>query len=231
MRYYQLEDLKDERYNKLYIDTLIEFIHESLNVKDFFEMLNKHQYIIEKAENISGLKSHDILSSKIYLEHKEKQIKYLLALQLFFKILDLEIYDQEIQNKSFLHLMRELQFNLNQEELICSFEIFELENQEENPELKAYREFQVTKFETLYLHGVDRGKQPDHLEKSGRLSANPEIVQVLFNDVLSPYGIQLNKVVMHDYKDFESIDYSFINPDIYNKLCDLIDYTFRKNLT
>ena len=108
---------------------------------------------------------------------------------------------------------------------------FELENQEENPELKAYREFQVTKFETLYLHGVDRGKQPDHLEKSGRLSANPEIVQVLFNDVLSPYGIQLNKVVMHDYKDFESIDYSFINPDIYNKLCDLIDYTFRKNLT
>ena len=135
MRYYQLEDLKDDRYKKLYIDTLIEFIHESLNVKDFFEMLNKHQYIMEKAEKISGLKSHDIFNSKIYLEHKEKQIKYLLALQLFFKILDLEIDDQEMQSKSFLHLMRELQFNLNQEELMCSFELFELENEEtDNPD-------------------------------------------------------------------------------------------------
>ena len=32
MRYYQIEDLKYDRYKKLYIDTLIEFIHESLNV-------------------------------------------------------------------------------------------------------------------------------------------------------------------------------------------------------
>lgn len=108
---------------------------------------------------------------------------------------------------------------------------FELEDQTENPEFKAYREFQVTKFNTLYLHGVDRDKQPDHLEKSGRLSANPEIVQILFDKVLSPYGLSLNKVVMHDYKDFECIDFEFTNQEIYNKLCDLIDYTFRKNLT
>lgn len=108
---------------------------------------------------------------------------------------------------------------------------FDEENQKETPALKSYREFQVSKFETLYLHGVDRDKTPDHLEKSGRLSANPEIVQVLFNDVLSPYSIKLNQVVMHDYKDFESIKFEFEDLDTYNKICDLIDYTFRKNLT
>lgn len=125
---------------------------------------------------------------------------------------------------------------LNDKNLKVTFTVvwnnrFDLINQEEDPTLKNYREFQVVKFESLYLHGVDRGKQPDPLEKSGRLSANPEIIQMLFNEVLSPYGIRLNKVTMHDYKDFESIDFTFEDENLKNQVLDLIDYTFRKNLT
>lgn len=125
---------------------------------------------------------------------------------------------------------------LNDKNLKISFTVmwnnrFDVEMQQLDTTSKAYREFQVVKINSLYLHGIDSNKHTDPNEKSGVLSANPEIVQVLFNDVLSPYGIVLTKVNMHDYKDFECIDFTFVNDTFEEQLYDLIDYTFRKNLT
>ena len=125
---------------------------------------------------------------------------------------------------------------INDRNLKLSFTViwnnhFELESQEDKPEFKQYREFQVVKFDNLHLHGLDRGKQPDPDERSGTISANSELVQALYSNVLSPYGIVLNKVNMHDYKDFESIDFTFSDEQIKNQIMDLIDYTFRKKLT
>lgn len=108
---------------------------------------------------------------------------------------------------------------------------FDIEVQTTVPTFKSYREFQIVKFDSLYLHGLDTGKTPDINEKSGTISTNPEIVQALFQDILSPYGIVLNEATIHDYKDFESINYSFSNEVLKEKLYDLVDYTFRKNLT
>jgi len=125
---------------------------------------------------------------------------------------------------------------LNDKNLKISFTViwnnhFDLERQTSDPTTKAYREFQVTKLNSLYLHGIDSNKRPDPNERSGVLSANPEIIQALFSDVLSPYGIILKKVTMHDYKDFESVDFTFSDDTFKEQFYDLIDYTFRKNLT
>lgn len=102
--------------------------------------------------------------------------------------------------------------------------------QKEDPTYKAYRDFQVVRYDGLFLHRIDKNKSIDPTEKSGTMSVNPELVHLLFQDVLDPYGIVLNKVTMHDYTDYESVDFSFTDSSKKELLEDMIDNYFKKNL-
>lgn len=84
------------------------------------------------------------------------------------------------------------------------------------------REFQVVKHDHLYLDGPDSNQEYPIGEGSwsGTLSADQTIVQELFKDNLDPYGIVLNKVVLHNLVNIESIDFEFTDQ---NKLEELYD--------
>lgn len=85
------------------------------------------------------------------------------------------------------------------------------------------REFQVSKFETLYLSKKDPrasvvGEDDIAIDKIITESVFPE---------LKAYGIKLGSIVVHDYADFETIDFTFEDPEKLNILLDMIDQAFR----
>lgn len=90
---------------------------------------------------------------------------------------------------------------------------------------QAERTFNVAKFNQIYL-AIDN----DDFSTEGDLSINPEIVNRLFKESLAPYGIKINKVIMHGYNDLESNDYTFEDEEKKKLLLDIIDYTFKNNL-
>lgn len=87
------------------------------------------------------------------------------------------------------------------------------------------REFQVVRHDHLYLDGQDKGQAYPlgAVPYPGNLSADPTIVQGLFDDTLLPYGIRLDKVVVHNHTNYESINFTFTDPTKLNELYDRVN--------
>jgi hypothetical protein len=73
--------------------------------------------------------------------------------------------------------------------------------------------FVITNYGRLYLDGTDRvAKNNRSYHETGEyISANAHITQALFTDILSPYGIVLDKIYVHNYTDFDTTEYHFEN--------------------
>lgn len=87
------------------------------------------------------------------------------------------------------------------------------------------REFQLVRFDHLYLDGQDKGQAYPigKVPFTGQLSADPTIVQDLFKQALDPYGIRLDKVTIHNHHFYESINFAFADEALLNELYDRIN--------
>jgi hypothetical protein len=86
-------------------------------------------------------------------------------------------------------------------------------------------EFKVIKCLGLYLVGMDENIS---YPTSGAISSDPTIAQTLFKDNLDPYGIVLNKIVVHSMNFFESLDFTFTDPIKLEELYLLINEQCKK---
>lgn len=88
---------------------------------------------------------------------------------------------------------------------------------------EGVREFQVSKFDTLYLSGRDIYSDT---AVPGELSVDKIISNDSFPE-LKFYSIKINSINIHDYVDFETNDFIFEDDDKLNALLDMIDQAFR----
>lgn len=87
------------------------------------------------------------------------------------------------------------------------------------------REFQVIRHDHLYLDGQDKGQvyPIGNHPYGGTISADNSVVQELFSDNLDPYQIRLDKVTVHNHLFYESINFTFVDPQLLETLYDRIN--------
>lgn len=91
------------------------------------------------------------------------------------------------------------------------------------------REFEVLRFNIIRIDGVD--PEVEHIDKpSEALSIHPAIVHAMFDKYLAPYGIELQKVMMYNYRDFDCTEFTFTDLAKKEALCDYIEETLKKKL-
>jgi hypothetical protein len=91
-------------------------------------------------------------------------------------------------------------------------------------------EFQVVTCNQLYLDGIDNNMVYPITSgvASGTISSDTTIVNNLFTDNLNPYGIVINKLTFHNFKNFESVDFTFTDDIKRQKLYNLIKNKCKK---
>lgn len=89
---------------------------------------------------------------------------------------------------------------------------------------KNPREFQVVRHDHLYLDGQDDNQEYPigTFPYGGSISADNSIIQELFQKNLSPYQIRLDKVTVHNHNYYESINFTFVDPQLLEELYDKI---------
>lgn len=93
---------------------------------------------------------------------------------------------------------------------------------EENNNL---REYQVVSFDGLFL---DSGNSRYQIKTDRNLSVNPEITQAMFSHILDKYSIVLEKVIMHDYTNYEVPKFHFSDPQKQGELEDIVNKKFSR---
>lgn len=88
------------------------------------------------------------------------------------------------------------------------------------------REFQVSKFDALYLSGRDVYSDT---ATPGDLTVDKIITEDSFPE-LKLYSIKINSINIHDYVDFETNDFIFEDEDKLNALLDMIDQAFKMKI-
>lgn len=93
--------------------------------------------------------------------------------------------------------------------------------------LMPKRRFEIVRCEYLSLHGIDQRDKYLETVDNTNISADPTIVNEIFEWTLKPYALKLLKVNFHNFEFFETAienkGFIFEDTDVYDNLKDLIN--------